>query len=99
VGIAWPAVKGAYYEILPWKALQNTLSVIRNTLLAAAIVTTIGAAIVGRRASRRVLQPVLEVRAAAERIAGGDLSARLERQADPDLDRVATSFNSMAEAL
>jgi signal transduction histidine kinase len=41
----------------------------------------------------------VNVSAATTRIASGDFTARLEGQADPDLDRVASSFNAMADAL
>ena len=54
-----------------------------------------------RPMGRRPRTPPLGHRraAAASRIAGGDFAAQLGTQADPDLDRVAVSFNSMADAL
>jgi len=99
VGIPIGVADGEYYEALPLTELASTLAVIRNSLLAAAVVATIAAALLGRWAARRALRPLITVSAATSRIAGGDLSARLSRQADPDLDLVASSFNSMADAL
>ncbi len=99
VGVPLVAAHGEYYEALPMIELESTLRVIRNSLLAAAAIVTVAAALLGLWAVRRVLYPLITVSAAAGRIAGGDFAARLEPQADPDLDRVASSFNSMADAL
>ncbi len=99
VGVPLAAAGGEYYEVLPLTELESTLGVIRNSLLAAAAIVTLAAALLGQWAARRVLRPLVTVSAAASRIAGGDFAARLETQADPDLDRVAASFNSMADAL
>jgi signal transduction histidine kinase len=99
VGVPIDVADGEYYEALPLTELASTLAVIRNSLLAAAVVATVSAALLGRWAARRALRPLMTVSAATSRIAGGDLSARLGRQDDPDLDVVASSFNSMADAL
>jgi two-component system sensor histidine kinase MtrB len=99
IGVPIRAVGAQFYEVFPLQELHNTLSAIRTALLAAAGITTAGAAILGTWAARRVLQPVNDVSTAAQRIATGDLAARLETQTDPDLDRVVLSFNSMADAL
>ncbi|HEY7106139.1 MAG TPA: HAMP domain-containing sensor histidine kinase [Acidimicrobiia bacterium] len=97
--IATSAGVYSYYEIVPLAELQSTLRVVRNSLLAAAALATIAAALLGRSLAQRALRPLVNVSSATERIAAGDFSARLGRQADPDLDRVASSFNSMAGAL
>jgi signal transduction histidine kinase len=89
----------SYFEVLSLHELESTLQVVRDSLLAAAVVATLAAALLGRWASRRALRPLVNVSAAAGRIADGDFTARLDHQADPDLDRVAGSFNSMANAL
>jgi signal transduction histidine kinase len=99
VGVPITSASGEYYEALPLAELDSTLGVIRNSLLVAAIVATVAAALLGRWAALRALRPLMTVSNATSRIAGGDFGARLSRQADPDLDRVATSFNSMADAL
>ncbi len=99
VGVPIPAVGGSFYEVFSLDELQDTLGVIRNSLFAAAATTTIGAAVLGTWAARRVLRPVNEVSQAAARIAEGDLQARLSSQPDPDLEQVVTSFNQMASAL
>jgi signal transduction histidine kinase len=79
--------------------LESTLAVVRNSLFVAAVVATVAAGLLGRWAARRALRPLITVSTAAGRMAEGDLSTRLEHERDPDLDRVARSFNSMADAL
>ena len=63
------------------------------------LLTPLAAGLLGLWASRLVLRPVGEVSTAAAQIAGGDLSARLDVSADPDLRSVSESFNSMVDAL
>lgn len=91
--------KSAFYEVFPLKELRATLGVIRGSLLLAAAISVVAAAALGMWASRRVLRPVNDVADAATRIAGGDLTARLVAQADPDLDRVSDAFNTMVDAV
>jgi signal transduction histidine kinase len=88
-----------YFELRPFVELESTLEVIRNSLLVAAVVATVAAGLLGRWSAGRALRPLMSVSAAAGRMADGDLHTRLQREADPDLDRVARSFNSMADAL
>jgi signal transduction histidine kinase len=79
--------------------LESTLEAIRNSLAVGAAVTTLGSALFGLAVSRRVLRPLREVADTAERIAEGDLSARLDAGNDPDLVPLLASFNHMADAL
>ncbi|MCU0259916.1 MAG: HAMP domain-containing histidine kinase, partial [Ilumatobacteraceae bacterium] len=53
----------------------------------------------GWSTSRRLLRPLSDVADAAGDIAEGALGARLPAAADPDLDRLAGSFNDMADAV
>jgi signal transduction histidine kinase len=45
------------------------------------------------------LRPLLRVTGAADDIATGGLDTRLENEKDPDLERLVTSFNEMADAV
>lgn len=99
VGVPVAGAGADFYQVFSLDELERTLSVIRGSLLAAAATTTVAAAILGGWMARRALRPVNDVSTAAARIATGDLSARLDAQSDPDLERVVTSFNSMADAL
>jgi two-component system sensor histidine kinase MtrB len=97
VGVPLASVEAAYYEISPLTELEQTLSVLSRALGAVALVTTLAGAALGWWASRRVLRPLASVAQTAGSIAFGDLSARLARDSDPDLDRLALSFNRMVD--
>lgn len=100
VGVPLDAEAGsAFYEVFPLKELRATLGVIRGSLLLAGAITAAAAAALGMWASRRVLRPVNDIADAATRIASGDMTARLDTQPDPDLDRVADAFNTMVDAV
>ena len=99
IGVPIPAIDGAYYELVPFVELDRTLAVIRNSLLGAAAAATLAATLLGLWATRRVLRPVAEASEAAARIAGGDLTTRLDVEADPDLAPLALAFNAMVDAL
>jgi signal transduction histidine kinase len=78
---------------------QRTLETLFVVLLIAASVTTLGGAVGGWTLSRRILQPLTDVAAAARGMSDGDLSSRLAVGNDPDLQPVADSFNEMADSL
>lgn len=99
VGIPLPAVDGAYIEVFPLSELDRTLRVLRNSLVAAALLTAAAGATLGRLASRRLLAPVAKVSDAAVAVAQGQLDARLDEGDDPDLSAMAVSFNRMTDAL
>lgn len=89
----------AYFEVFPLAELRRTLSVLRNSAIAAGAVTTLAGAAVGKLMSRRVLRPVADVAAAAGAVAAGKLDIQLEPAGDPDLDAMAAAFNHMTETL
>ncbi|MGI8983817.1 MAG: ATP-binding protein [Acidimicrobiales bacterium] len=99
VGIPLPAVDGAYFEIFELVELDRTLRILLNSSIAAALVTTVAGATIGWWASRRVLSPLAAVSAAAAAVASGRFDVRLEESGDPELSRMAASFNQMTEAL
>ena len=99
VGVPLPAVDAAYFEIASLHELEKTLSELGYALLAAGLLTTLAGAILGILTSRRVLQPLAEVRQAAVAIAGGRLDTRVAVDDDADLGALVNSFNDMARAL
>jgi two-component system sensor histidine kinase MtrB len=99
VGVPLPGVDGAYFEIASFEESERALSSVGISLFAAAIGTTVGGALLGGWASRRVLRPLGHVSAAAVAIAGGRLDTRVAPLDDPDLGTLVTSFNDMASAL
>lgn len=99
VGVPIVEADAQYYEATSLADLVDTLASLTVSLVGAALVTTMAGALLGVWASRRVLRPLQEVARAAAAIAAGDLQTRLDVLADPDLSRLASSFNAMAEAL
>lgn len=89
----------AYFEAFPLTSTEGTLRTIVSALLVGAGGTTLLATFFGWSTSRRMLRPITLVADAAGEIASGDLDTRLEPANDPDLDRLAGSFNEMADAV
>jgi two-component system, OmpR family, sensor histidine kinase MtrB len=99
VGVPVPQVQANYFEVFSLDELQRTLRILALSLAAAALVTTLLGAVVGRWASHRALRPLGEVAKAAAGIAGGNLDTRLASTADADLAVLVSSFNQMADSL
>lgn len=97
VGVPLPSVGVAYFEERPLTELQRTLRVLGTVLVVAAIATTVGGALAGWWASRRLVRPLSDVALIASEIAGGTLDRRVP--ADPDLQPLVSSFNHMVTAL
>lgn len=96
---AIPIGAALYVEVFPLQDLDQILvwgafTLVGLTLLAGVIGAVIGATAVGR-----LLRPVRRLGVAAQRIAGGELSTRIELTGDRDLDPIAESFNDMAGAV
>ncbi len=99
VGINMPSVDTKYYEAFPMEGTERNLRVISTALLVGAGVTMLLAGFLGWWTSRRLLRPLSRVATAAGEIASGGMDARLPAENDPDLDRLARSFNEMADAV
>lgn len=99
VGINIPAAKAQYYEAVPLGDTDSALRKISTALGIGAIVTTLFAGALGWSTSRRLLRPISRVATAAGEIASGGLDTRMAPEADPDLARLAKSFNDMADSV
>ena len=99
VGVPLPDDDRSFYQLFALVELAGTLDSIRNALFVAALVTTLGSAGYGVLMSGRILRPLRDTAGAAQRIAAGDMSARLVDVGDPDLTALVESFNDMAAAL
>ena len=99
VGVPLPAVGAAYYEVSVADELSATLRTLALALAVCAALTTVGGALLGRAASRRVLQPLGEVAGAAVQVSAGDLETHLRDTSDPDLAVLVGAFNHMVDAL
>jgi signal transduction histidine kinase len=99
VGVPLTGVQGAYFEFVPVRDLDSTLSLLARALAAAAVVMTGVGAILGRYASSRVLRPVRRMADTASVISAGALDQRLDAEGDSDLEPLVDAFNSMVAAL
>ena len=99
VGVYIAEYDAGYFEAFPLEETESTLTAILTALTLGALGTLVLAGLFGLATSRRLLRPLSQVADAAEEIASGGLDTRLEPESDPDLDRLAGSFNEMADAV
>jgi two-component system, OmpR family, sensor histidine kinase MtrB len=99
VGVTIAEFQAGYFETFPVDDEERVLRIVASTLAVGAAATTLFAAAIGWWASRRLLRPLSRVADAASGIASGGLDTRLPSDPDPDLDRLASSFNEMADAV
>ncbi|QDP83282.1 HAMP domain-containing histidine kinase [Nocardia otitidiscaviarum] len=99
VGLPLNARGDMFYEFTPIAELDSTLRMLRNLLIACAIVASSVGAVLGVWASRRVLKPLHQLAVTASRIASGELDTRLPRTADRDLSDTVDAFNTMVDSL
>ena len=99
IGITLRQHEVGYLEAFPMQTTERTLRALATALAVGSILASILATVFGWSTSRRLLRPLSRVADAAGEIASGTLDARLEPGDDPDLRRLATSFNDMADAV
>jgi two-component system sensor histidine kinase MtrB len=99
VGVSIAEYDTAYYEAFSLDDTESTLTAILTALVLGVLGTVVLATLFGLATSRRLLRPLSQVADAAEEIASGGLDTRLYPETDPDLDRLAGSFNEMADAV
>ncbi len=99
VGVPLPSVGADYFEVFSLAEVVSTLRTLAAALGAAALVTTVGGAALGRWASGRTLRPLAGVTDAAVAIAEGGLGTRVDAGDDADLQALAAAFNRMAANL
>jgi two-component system sensor histidine kinase MtrB len=99
VGVHIAEVDADYFEAFQLGPTERTLRTILVTLVIGSAVTVLLASFAGWWTSGRLLRPLGRITDAAGEIAAGDLDVRVVREGDPDLDRLADSFNEMADAV
>jgi len=88
-----------YFEAFPLDDEQRTLTAIGSALIVGVVIVALLAGLVGVAVGRRIMRPLERVSEAAGDIAEGGLDTRLDSEVDPDLARLVTSFNGMADAV
>lgn len=99
VGIALPSVSSAYFEVFDLEDVSRTLVALALSLAGASVVATAAGALIGSRASQRLVSPLRQTATAAAAIAGGRLDTRLPTGRTSELAELAESFNAMVAAL
>ncbi|MBP0971719.1 MAG: HAMP domain-containing histidine kinase [Oscillospiraceae bacterium] len=94
-----PEETTGYYMmmIFPMGYLSEFSSKLITLLAVSLIVIGIACAMLFYLNTTRVLSPVLQVTKAAELYAKGDFSQRLQQTGDPEMDRLTTTMNHMAD--
>ena len=97
--VAIPLGTNTYVEVFPLRDLDRTLRWGAWVLVAVSLLAAAFGAIIGLTTFGRILRPVGRLGGGARRIAGGELTTRIDLTGDPDLDPIAQSFNEMAGAV
>jgi signal transduction histidine kinase len=93
-------VHGAVRLTIPTSEVDGRIRRFWLSLAAVGGVVLLAVSLVSRTLSRSVVRPVTDLTTAAERIATGDLSVRIDvRDAPNELVELAGSFNTMADRL
>jgi two-component system, OmpR family, sensor histidine kinase MtrB len=99
LGTAFDLDRALFVEVLSLDQLQGLLSTLAVSLALAGAPALVLGAWLGASAGRRLLRPLQRLGQGAQRIAAGDVGARVPVGADPDLAPIATAFNTMAESV
>ncbi len=89
----------AFYVVDSMQELDRSLQVLALIITLVAVTMTAAGAALGRYAAGHVVRPLTSVVAAAREISAGDLTTRLDPGTEPDVARLATSFNEMVDQL
>jgi two-component system sensor histidine kinase MtrB len=87
------------FHLFPLAAEGETLGLVRRTALVAGLLLVLLLAGLTGLVTRQVVLPVRLAARTAERLAAGRLEERMAVRGEDELARLATTFNSMAQAL
>ena len=99
VGIPLTGLDEAYFEVFPVDELDRTYRVLATGLTISVVGLVPLLLVLGWWVTGPALRPLNRVAAAAEAIAEGELSTRIDPRNDPSLVGIASSFNRTAAAL
>jgi two-component system sensor histidine kinase MtrB len=87
------------YYVFPLIQEEESLSLIRSTVIISGIALTLFVVGIGVLVTRLVVDPVRRAAGTAQQLAEGQLEQRMSVRGEDDLARLATSFNAMADSL
>ena len=87
------------YYLFPLVQEQQTLDLVRGSILAAGVVLVALLGVVAYIVTRQVVLPVRAAARTAERLSSGNLDERIPVKREDDLAQLARSFNEMAESI
>jgi two-component system, OmpR family, sensor histidine kinase MtrB len=94
-----PAGGPTFYFLFDASGVEDAIQRLGQALLIGGLALVVLAALAARFVARGLLRPVRDGAVAAERIAEGDLSARLDTTSGDEFAQWAASFNRMAASL
>jgi two-component system sensor histidine kinase MtrB len=101
VGGALSTDLGPYqlFHLFPLAAENDTMALVRRTAAIAGLLLVLLLALIAALVTRQVVLPVRMAARTAERLAAGRLEERMTVRGEDEIARLASTFNSMAEAL
>ncbi|MCA1710323.1 MAG: HAMP domain-containing histidine kinase [Actinobacteria bacterium] len=87
------------FHVFPLTAEERTLGLVRRTAAGAGLLLVLLLALIALLVTRQVVSPVRLAAHTAERLANGRLEERMKVRGEDEIARLATTFNTMAEAL
>lgn len=97
-GAPLPAPNTALYFFYSLADIDATMSVLLRALVVAGFAVVLISAVLAQRVGGRILRPLHEVSAAAQRVAEGLLETRVHTATKDEVGVLAASFNEMASA-
>ncbi|MGD9101368.1 MAG: HAMP domain-containing protein, partial [Anaerolineae bacterium] len=92
-------VVGVVRVALPLRQIEASVNRLRQAVMTAALLTALVAVILALYIAERTARPVRQLTRAAERLAQGDLEARLFPASRDEIGQLTHAFNRMAEQL
>lgn len=87
------------FHLFPLTAENDTLGLVRRTAAVAGLLLVLLLVLIAALVARQVVLPVRMAALTAERLAAGRLEERMQVKGEDEIARLATTFNSMAQAL
>ncbi|MCU1594351.1 MAG: two-component system histidine kinase [Frankiales bacterium] len=87
------------FHLFPLTAENTTLDLVRRTAAIAGLLLVLLLVLIAALVTRQVVLPVRMAARTAERLAAGRLEERMTVRGEDEIARLATTFNSMAQAL